>query len=145
MRLMVAGVNIRHIACSAARAGHEVFAVDGYCDLDLQKCAAKTHLLAADWDLADISSLADELSPDAVVLGPGLEEIEVIGHRILNNPASKVAQVSDKLWLARWLERNGYPSIPTRISWQGEKFPVLVKTTHIEGDVFHMQDHIMNV
>jgi predicted ATP-grasp superfamily ATP-dependent carboligase len=127
MRLMVAGINVRHIACSASRAGHEVFAIDCYCDLDLQKCVSKTALLATSNAEAELQALADEFSPDAVVLGPGLEEAKVKGHKILNNSPQKVAQVSDKLWLARWLEKKGYPAIPTRISWQGEGFPVVVK------------------
>lgn len=35
MRILVIGINIRHIAGSASRAGHDVIAVDSYCDRDL--------------------------------------------------------------------------------------------------------------
>nr|WP_287848744.1 hypothetical protein [Methanothrix sp.] len=46
MKLLIIGINIRHIACSARRAGHEVYAVDGYCDLDLESCAEDMALLS---------------------------------------------------------------------------------------------------
>ena len=42
MKILVIGINIRHIAGSASRAGHEVFAVDRYCDVDLARWAKET-------------------------------------------------------------------------------------------------------
>jgi len=47
MKLLVIGINIRHIACSACRAGHEVHVVDGYCDLDLESLAY--HSTESNW------------------------------------------------------------------------------------------------
>ena len=110
MKLLVIGINIRHIACSASRAGHEVYAVDGYCDLDLESCAEDMALLSRDGmddpggaDRIDelISEHVERVLPDAVVLGPGLEEARVKGLPVLNNPAEKTARISDKLWQAR--------------------------------------------
>jgi hypothetical protein len=113
MKLLVAGFSVRHIACSASRAGHHIIAADSFCDIDLEKCAAKTFLLDQDTAMKTLPALIEEHSPEAVVLGPGLEEAKVQGVRVLNNPPELAAQVSDKLWLARWLEERGFPFIKT--------------------------------
>lgn len=144
------GINVRHIACSAARAGHEVFAVDGYCDLDLRRCASKTALLDQESLEAQkkpetreglekmgeiVSSIIEQSHPEAVVLGPGLEVTRVKGVRVLNNPPVLADQVSDKLWLASWLEREGFPFIPTFSSPEGLSFPALAKPRRGAGGV----------
>jgi predicted ATP-grasp superfamily ATP-dependent carboligase len=119
MKILIIGFSVRHIASSASRAGYEVFAADCYCDLDLEECAFGTARLDScsefDFDLAPekIMDFVDRFSPDAVVLGPGLEETILKEVPALNNPPEKISKISDKLWLARWLEREGYPSIPT--------------------------------
>ncbi len=113
MRILVIGINIRHIAASACRAGHEVYAADSYCDRDLARWAVQTSLLPRQGAERAIPGIIQRFNPQAVVLGPGLEEAKVSGLPVLNNPPEKSAQVSDKLWLAGWLEMNGYPSIET--------------------------------
>lgn len=141
MKLLVIGINIRHIACSACRAGHEVHVVDGYCDLDLESCALDMTLLSRDG--LDGSNRAEELisehiervGPQAVVLGPGLEEARVKGVPVLNNPAEKAHRISDKLWQARWLERNGFPFIRTVTSGEDLDFPVMIKPRQGAGGV----------
>jgi hypothetical protein len=114
MRILVIGINIRHIACSASRAGHEVFAVDCYMDLDLEKCAKETARLSRERAEESISEFIEKFQPQAVVLGPGLEEARVKGVPVLNNPPEKTSMVSDKLWMARWLEKSGFPFIKTQ-------------------------------
>lgn len=132
---MVIGINVRHIACSAARAGHKVYAVDCYCDLDLVECASQTALLPREEAGESIPSYLELFHPDAVVLGPGMEEARVKGVRTLNNPSGKTTLVSDKLWLARWLEKKGFPFIPTRSSPEEAAFPAVVKPRKGAGGV----------
>lgn len=127
MRLLAIGFNIRHIACSAARAGHQVFAVDCFRDLDLEDCAVEAAQIPHDQAEDLISIHVDRVHPDAIVLGPGLEEMKVDGERVLNNTPEKVSMVSDKLWMARWLQRQGFPFIRTQLSADGLQFPILVK------------------
>lgn len=127
MRILAIGTNIRHIACSAFRAGHEVFAADCFCDLDLQSCARQTVRIPREASLICISDYIARFHPDAVVLGPGFEEARVAGAPVLNNGAETAARVSDKLWLAGWLEANGFPAIRTRSGPDGMEFPFLVK------------------
>ncbi len=144
MKLLVIGINIRHIACSACRAGHEVHAVDGYCDLDLESCAGDMAFLSRDGltgsdgqDRIDeqICEHIERVRPDAVVLGPGLEEASVKGVPVLNNSPEKAHRISDKLWQARWLEKNGFPSIRTWTSTEELDFPVMVKPRRGAGGV----------
>jgi len=143
-RILVVGQSVRHIASSAARAGHVVFAADCYRDLDLEKSAFQTFILKADPSiLGELASSAENLirtildrgSIDSIVLGPGVEEMRIggidgiDGIQVLNNPPEKISQVSDKLWLARWLEGEGFASAP---AWKIDEdrsgtFPLMVK------------------
>lgn len=137
MRILVIGINIRHIARSASLAGHEVFAVDCYCDVDLARWAKETAKMPRDGAEEHLSFFIEKFRPDAVVLGPGLEEASVQGVSVLNNPPEKTSQVSDKLWLAHWLEERGFPFIRTKIVAVADNlhFPFLVKPRRGAGGV----------
>jgi predicted ATP-grasp superfamily ATP-dependent carboligase len=139
MNILIAGYSVRHIACSAARAGHEVVALDGFCDLDLRECAHNLVLFPQQPSnyLAEliIEKYIEDFFPDAIVLGPGLEEVRVRGILSLNNPPEKAALVSDKLWLARFLEQRGFPFIPTYESADNASFPAVIKPRKGAGGV----------
>jgi predicted ATP-grasp superfamily ATP-dependent carboligase len=99
-----------------------VIAADSFCDVDLQRWAQALKLDPNPLTITqEIRYLVDLYSPEAVVLGPGLEELAVKGVRLLNNPPEKASLVSDKLWLSRWLEQRGYPSIPTWLAGSQDK------------------------
>ena len=139
MKILIVGYSVRHIACSATKAGHNVFAADSFCDLDLEACSNGITLLPQTLDAPQAESLIqtyiEKISPDAVVLGPGLEESRVKGVRVLNNPPEKAALVSDKLWLANWLEERGFPFIPTVESPENVSFPAVIKPRKGAGGV----------
>ena len=127
MRLLVAGHSVRHIACSAAMAGHDVIAADCFCDVDLERCVSTCVKLEEGSAESTVRNCARIFSPDAVVLGPGLEEMKLSGIRIMNNPPEKASKVSDKLWLYGWLQSKGYPTIPTGTSALGLRPPLVIK------------------
>ena len=139
MRILAVGHNVRQIATSASRAGHVVLAADCYCDQDLVDTVFEAKRLGCDPSVPNdlvraarevVQDSLDSFSPDAVVLGSGLEDLVVKGVEVLNNPAQKVARVSDKLWLAQWLERKGYPTISTALPEDKDKlkgWPLMVK------------------
>jgi len=135
MKILVAGVNIRHIAASASRAGHVVIAADCYCDRDLSLWAKETFRLPRQGWEECLDHLVQEHQPDALVLGPGLEEAIVQDVPVLNNPPEKTSLVSDKLWLAGWLEREGFPFIRTESSPEKMRYPFLVKPRRGAGGV----------
>ena len=139
MKILIVGYSVRHIACSAARAGHKVFAADSFCDLDLEECSNGITLLPQPLDGQQAESLIqtyiEKFSPDAVVLGPGLEESRVKGARVLNNSPEKAELVSDKFWLAGWLEKRGFPFIPTGDSSEKVSFPAVIKPRKGAGGV----------
>ncbi len=147
MRVLVVGQNVRHIAASASRAGHRVFAADCYNDLDLSESAFRSILLGADPSIpGDLGRSAELIIREVVegdlidrlVLGPGIEEMKVGGVEVLNNPPEKISLVSDKLWLGRWLEREGFPGVPTHpLGEEGDHrgFPLMVKPRKGAGGV----------
>ncbi|MFB3765246.1 MAG: ATP-grasp domain-containing protein [Methanotrichaceae archaeon] len=135
MMILIAGISVRHIASSAVKAGFSVIAADCYCDLDLERCASQTILLPEEDVVQNLQEHIDRFSPDAVILGPGIEEARVKNARVLNNPPEKIAQVSDKLWLAQWLESKGFPHIKTQTSADGIVFPAIVKPRKSAGGV----------
>lgn len=135
MRILVAGVSIRYIACSAARAGHSVIALDCFCDLDLERCASKMAHLSLDELENSLKAYIQEFSPDALVLGTGLEELKINGIKVLNNPPDKAAMVSDKLWFAHWLEKKGFPFIPTLELVEHLRTSVIVKPRKGAGGI----------
>jgi hypothetical protein len=137
MRILVIGINIRHIAASASRAGHEVIAVDCYCDVDLARFAKETAKIPREGASEHLSLYVEKFRPDAVVLGPGLEEASVPSVAVLNNPPEKTAMVSDKLWLAGWLEEKGFPFIKTKPldALDNPRYPFLVKPRKGAGGV----------
>jgi len=144
MKILVAGHNVRHIACSASRAGHQVFALGCYCDLDLIKSVHEAIKLDADvmsskkgieYIKKSIEIYLEDRLPEAMILGPGVEELDFEtlkfnGLKILNNSSPKISQVSDKFWLANWLKKRGYPTIRTQIAKDSHDlngYPVMVK------------------
>lgn len=139
MKILIVGYSVRHIACSAARAGHEVFAVDSFCDLDLEACSNGIARLPQPLDASQAESLIQTytrmFSPEVVVLGPGLEETRVKGVKVLNNLPERAAIVSDKLWLSGWLEKRGFPFIPTTGSAENIRFPAVIKPRKGAGGI----------
>lgn len=135
MIILIAGISVRHIACSAFRAGCSVIAADCYCDQDLERCASEAILLQEANAAQLLQEYIDMFSPDAVILGPGLEEARVTRARVLNNSPEKIAEVSDKLWLANWLESKGFPHIKTRSTAEDIAFPAIVKPRKGAGGV----------
>ncbi|MDM7911868.1 MAG: ATP-grasp domain-containing protein [Methanotrichaceae archaeon] len=57
------------------------------------------------------------------------------GVEVLNNPPERASLVSDKLWLARWLEGRGFPFIITQTSAEGIDFPAVIKPRRGAGGV----------
>jgi predicted ATP-grasp superfamily ATP-dependent carboligase len=123
LNVLVIGQNVRHIATSAARAGLVVSAADCYSDLDLAESVSQYFPLEADPSTpGDLVRAAEDLmrgdldldTVDFIVLGPGVEEMRIEEVRVLNNPPERISTVSDKLWLSRWLEREGFATVPTR-------------------------------
>lgn len=135
MSILIAGISVRHIACSAARAGYSIIAADCYCDLDLERYALETILLPEENTSQHLQKYIDILSPDAVILGPGLEETRLKNTSLFNNSPEKIAHVSDKLWLAQWLESKGFPHIKAQTSFEGMAFPAIAKPRKGAGGV----------
>ncbi len=146
MRILILGVNTRHIACSAARAGHTVHTLSSFNDIDLMECASKATVCnipdVHNLDLDEIATATYSLLPvDGVVLGPGFEHMghwirKIIDPKIpvFNNSPETITNVSNKVWLAHKLKEMdlSHPytlplaSITTQEDWNGG-YPAMIK------------------
>ena len=146
MKILILGVNTRHIACSAARAGHTVHTLSSFNDIDLVECASKATVCnipdVHNLDLDEIATATSSLlSVDGVVLGPGFEHLghwirNIIDPKIpvFNNSPETITNVSNKLWLAHKLKEMdlSHPytmplaSMTTQENWNGG-YPAMIK------------------
>lgn len=133
MNVLVIGVNTRHIACSASRAGYTVYTLGRFNDVDLKACSDRSVI----HDMPDVHDLyLPELIPlfrtllpvDLIVLGPGFEHLgnwveEITGNvPVLNNPPHIFTNISDKAWLAKKLKILNLPH-PFTVSFDSLKSP----------------------
>ncbi len=154
MKVLVIGVNTRHIACSASRAGYTVYTLNQFNDADLKACSDRSVI----YDMPDVHDLnLPELLPfirtllpvDFIVLGPGfehlgnwLEEITKGNIPVLNNPPHIFNNISNKAWLAEKLKIMNLPhpfTIPldcldTPEDWTGG-YPAIIKPIFGAGGV----------
>lgn len=118
--VLVLGYSSRNIACSATKAGYNVYAIDAFCDMDLKENTVACQSLLTDEDIdiknidkKTILELIDnfDVYPDAIVLGSGFEELDLGDQscKILNNDPVTMKQVSDKSFLAKELESLDIP------------------------------------
>ncbi len=114
-KILAVGYSVRHIVCSGARAGYEMYAADAFGDEDTKWCARRyiplEHLLNRHHGL----DKSEAGAMDGIILGSGLENADlwfVQGReqdKILGNPPSKMREVSNKAWLAAQLEELNIP------------------------------------
>lgn len=138
--MLIIGYSSRNIACSAANAGYNVYAIDAFCDRDLQENTVDSRaLLTCDGidikniDRKVIVKLIDSFDafPDAIVLGSGFEELDLsdLSCRILNNAPAVMKQVSDKSFFAKEMESMGIPHPVSGTVNEAEDigYPLMVK------------------
>lgn len=145
MKVLVIGVNTRHIACSASRAGYTVYTLGRFNDVDLKACSDRSVIHdmpdVHDLDLPELIPLFRTLLPvDFIVLGPGFEHLGnwvegITGNvPVLNNPPHIFTNISDKAWLAKKLKILNLPhpftvsldSLKTPEDWTGG-YPAIIK------------------
>ncbi|WP_445475734.1 ATP-grasp domain-containing protein [Methanococcoides methylutens] len=156
------GYSSRNIACSATKAGYNVYAIDAFCDVDLKEntVACQSLLTNEDIDIKDIDKrtildLVDnfDVYPDAIVLGSGFEEMDLGDQscKILNNDPVTMKQVSDKSSLAKELESL---EIPHPLSGNVEEadeigYPLMVKPKSAGGGrlnrIVHNEDELNTI
>ncbi len=123
-RVVIAGVSVRAIAASAARAGWQVTAVDAYGDLDLQACARVLpgRDRSGRFDPSTAAATAAAVQVGAAAYGSSFENHPssvarlAEGRRLLGNPPAVLERVRDPLALARALRRLGFAAPVARAS-----------------------------
>jgi predicted ATP-grasp superfamily ATP-dependent carboligase len=122
------GFNSRPIACSAKRAGYIVYAVDGFKDVDLERCAEECITFKGQPTEAIAKRAIEKFQFDALVIGSGFEffDLEVKSDKILGNPPQVAKKVSNKEWLAKKLMEIGIQT-PRIYSADAIEFPAVLK------------------
>ncbi|HEY7860976.1 MAG: ATP-grasp domain-containing protein [Gemmatimonadales bacterium] len=124
-RVLLAGVSVRALAESAARAGCDVSAIDAYGDLDLRRIA---HTVAAPRgddgriDALAVARTSRQIEADLVAYvsnfenAPDAVRAMARGRTLVGNPPAILRRVRDPLALARALSRLGLPTPIVRAS-----------------------------
>jgi len=123
-RVLCAGVSTRGFAESAARAGYEVVAVDGFGDLDLRARAHSVHVARSGGRFSVRAAVAAARGLDADVVcyvGSFENHARAVGAlaagRVLwGNRPSVLAAVRDPVRLARALRARGLPTPAVRVT-----------------------------
>lgn len=126
-RVLLAGVSTRGFAESAARAGYEVVAVDGFGDLDLQACATEVHVVRVDgrFSARAAAAAAQDVSCEAVTYEASFENHPgavraLAANRVLwGNPPAVLARARDPRRLARVVGAAGLPGPRVRFTRPG--------------------------
>jgi len=123
-RVLVAGFATRHVAQSAHRAGYTVYAVDHFCDRDLNWYTEDRLPFEDLAELPDkIAELAARHPVDALVVTSGAEAIGTT-IPLCGTPPTKVERFLDKLEIQRFFEGLEVPVPPLAGS---DRFPAMVK------------------
>ncbi|WP_406662248.1 ATP-grasp domain-containing protein [Methanolobus sp. ZRKC3] len=148
--ILVIGFSTRNVVCSGKRAGYNMYALDAFCDHDLNECADA----AIQFDIEDgfdvksikveeILQLIEEFGVDfdAIIPGSGFETIEIPNckYPILRNDVATMQKVTDKSIFANVLETMGFPH-PLKFSLDGGMgidYPVMVKPVCGGGGIFN--------
>nr|WP_321498615.1 ATP-grasp domain-containing protein [uncultured Methanolobus sp.] len=150
--ILVIGFSTRNIVCSGSRAGYNMYAIDAFCDYDLQQCAKGFSKLdigesfdASKISLYEIKELIEgfDVEFDAIIPGSGFETIglEKLPYRILGNEPCIMAEVSDKYLFSVFLKKRGIAHPKTVLLHDiGElELPVMVKPACSGGGIFNMK------
>jgi len=123
-RVLLAGVSTRGFAESAARAGYDVIAVDGFGDLDLRACATEVHVVRVGGRFRARAAVAAvrDVSCEAAVYEAGFENHPgavraLAARRVLwGNPPAVLARARDPRRLARVVGKAGLPAPRVRLT-----------------------------
>jgi len=137
-RILVIGINTRHIVCSAKRAGYYVEAVTHYEDDDLVKCCDLVRSVKDEFssvttgtDHEDVKRFASGLDYDHAILVSGFETLDI--PRVAGNPPALASFINNKDKLRERLESFGYP-VPQHFEAEDHiSFPVVVKPSRGTG------------
>ncbi|WP_129596249.1 ATP-grasp domain-containing protein [Methanohalophilus profundi] len=145
--ILVIGYSSRNIACSANTAGYNVYAIDAFCDRDLENNTCKCHALMEEdiheVDREEIVRIMDSFKTDfdGVVLGSGFEKLErdIFECPVLNNSVRQMEIVSDKKRFAKELQKLAIPHPETHVATNPPQIntPMILKPAIGGGGIFN--------
>ncbi|TQD23449.1 ATP-grasp domain-containing protein [Methanolobus vulcani] len=150
--ILVIGFSTRNIVFSGSRAGYNMYAIDAFCDYDLQQCAKAFSKLdigesfdASKISLNEVTELIEGFGVDfdAIIPGSGFETIglERLPYWILGNDPRIMSEVSDKHLFSIFLKKRriAHPETVLLHDIGMLEFPVMVKPACSGGGIFNMK------
>jgi predicted ATP-grasp superfamily ATP-dependent carboligase len=124
MKILIIGNSVRSIACSAKRAGHIVYSIDNFGDMDTCKCSERFENLKS-VPSKKLQELATEM--DAVVIGSEFDKLWF--KNALNNKPNIMSEANDKSKIAKKLKSMGIPHPETSSAEKAHDFeyPLIIK------------------
>jgi uncharacterized protein len=123
-RVLLAGLSTRDVAESAARAGYEVVALDGFGDIDLRACAAEVRVVRVDGRFSAPAAAAAgrDIRCDATMYEASFENHPdavralAAGRVLWGNTPAVLARARDPRRLARVIRDAGLPGPRVRLA-----------------------------
>lgn len=134
-KVIVIGNSVRSIACSASRAGYDVYSLDRFGDMDTQNCSTRSQII----DSMDEKYLHNKIdsfgAADAIVLGPGFEHLNF--KNALNNSEKIMEEAGNKSKLPGKLGSMGilHPETVSLDKADEIGFPLMVKPMSGSGGI----------
>lgn len=113
MRLLATGYSVRQMACSGARASHEIIAADAFGDIDTRECSyafTKLNFPLNEREIKHIEMISENV--DGIIVGSGCETAklsEKIEKKIIGNPPDIMKEAANKEKLSEYLDDLGIP------------------------------------
>src|SRR5665648_57131 len=111
MKILIIGYSARYIAQSARRAGHDVYAIDAFGDVDLLSVVNDVRIFSDEPTQVELCHMIDSFNIDfdGIVLGSGFEYMAELPYNVLGNSPEVSKKASDKSKISQIFKQLGIP------------------------------------
>ncbi len=111
MKILIIGYSTRYIAHSARRAGHEVYAIDAFGDVDMLSVVNEARIFSEEPTQGELCRMIDSFNIDfdGIVLGSGFEYMDDLPYDVLGNSPEISKRASDKSKISQTFKQLGIP------------------------------------
>ena len=145
MKILIIGYSTRYIAQSARRAGHDVYAIDAFGDVDLLSVVNGIRIFSDEPTQEELYRMIDSFNIDfdGIVLGSGFEYMDHLPYDVLGNSPTVSKAASDKSKISQTFKQLGvpYPESFDSDTVRHESFnryPIMVKPSFGGGGLKNM-------
>ena len=145
MKILIIGYSARYIAQSARRAGHDVYAIDAFGDVDLLSVVNDVRIFSDEPTQVELCHMIDSFNIDfdGIVLGSGFEYMAELPYNVLGNSPEISKKASDKSKISQIFKQLGIPypesfDLDTVRHESFDRYPIMVKPSFGGGGLKNM-------